>query len=72
MYLASCDVLVLKAPVSLLIGVMTWLLVEVLVKVEVSSTSGILLNDMAILEIVLVNKIGDEENNKELEPEMEG
>ena len=64
--------LVLKAPVSLLIGVMTWLLVEVLVKVEVSSTSGILLNDMAILEIVLVNKIGDEENNKELEPEMEG
>ena len=43
-----------------------------LVKVEVSSTSGILLNDMAILEIVLVNKIGDEENNKELEPEMEG
>ena len=42
-----------------------------LVKVEVSSTSGILLNDMAISEIVLVNKIGDEENNKELEPEME-
>ena len=64
--------LVLKAPVSLLIGVMIWLLVEVLVKVEVSSTSGILLNDMAILGIVLVNKIGDEENNKELEPEMEG
>ena len=64
--------LVLKAPVSLLIGVIIWLLVEVLVKVEVSSTSGILLNDMAILEIVLVNKIGDEGNNKELEPEMDG
>ena len=46
-YPVSCDVSVLKAPVSLLLVVMVWSTTEVLVAGMVGS-SEILLNDMAL------------------------
>ena len=43
---------VLKAPVATLLIVTVWLTADVLVEVVVGSSSGILLNDMAMLDKV--------------------